>query len=245
MNGYGVKSPSQFADRVLRLLERVEHRRIRTESEKEAIYRLRYAAYRRENYIEPREDGVLYDSVYDEAPNCWNIGTYIDGELASSLRIHVGWREDDILPDASVFPDVFTPHLRNGRAIVDLTRLATNIEFSRRLPEMPYVTLRPGWMAGAHFNVAYIISTMRAEHQAYYKRVFGSEVFSKPREYPLVNRPVACMGCDYFAQKDRVESRYPFFQSSEEERDNLFGRRSALRAVDIWHEGNIEARRRA
>jgi hypothetical protein len=245
MSGYVSNSPSRFADRVLGLLQRVEHRRAQTDSEKEEIYRLRYAAYRRENYIEPTEDGALYDPEYDEAPNCWNIGTYIDGELASSLRIHIGWGEGDVLPDASVFSDVVAPLLRDRRVIVNSTRFATKFEFSRRFPEMPYVTVRATWMAGAYFNAAYLISTMRVEHQAYYKRVFGSELLSKPRAYPLVNRPVACMGADYRAQKERVEARYPFFLSSEEERENLFGRRSALSVVGSWHEGNNEARRRA
>jgi hypothetical protein len=232
---HGVHSPSNFADRVLRLLERVEHRSAQTDSEKEAIYRLRYEAYRRENYIEPREDELLYDPVYDEAPNCWNIGTYIEGELASSLRVHVGGREGDILPDGVVFSDVVGPHLAKGRVIVDPTRFATKFEFSRRFPEMPYLTLRPGWMAGAHFGADFIISTMRVEHQAYYKRVFGYELWGEPRAYPLVNRKVACMGFDYFAQKDRVETRYPFFRSTTDERESLFGRRRDA----LWRGGGL------
>ena len=223
MSADAVNAPSRFADRVLRMLERVEHRPARTQGEREAIYRLRYDAYRRENYIEPREDGLLYDSAYDEAPNCWIIGTYIDGELASSLRIHVAERETDILPDGVVFSDVVAPHLKQGRIIVDPTRFATNFDFSRRFPEMPYLTLRPGWMAGAHFHTDYIISTMRVEHQAYYRRVFGYELWGEPRTYPVVNRKVACMGFDYFMQKDRVEGRYPFFRSTPEERERLFG----------------------
>jgi N-acyl amino acid synthase FeeM len=224
MDIHAAGAPSRFADRVIRLLERVEHRRARTENEKEAIYRLRYEAYHRENYIEPRGDGLLYDPAYDDTPNCWNIGTYIDGELASALRVHAAWREGDILPDGVVFCDVVAPHLRRGRVIVDPTRFATKFEFSRRFPEMPYLTLRPGWMAGAYFGADYIVSTMRVEHQAYYKRVFGYELWSEPRAYPRVNRKVACMGFDYFAQKERVEARYPFFRSTWTECYQLFGR---------------------
>jgi len=235
MNVHAAHVPSRFVDRVLRMLDRVEHRPARTEREKEAIYRLRYDAYRRENYIEPREDGLLYDPAYDEAPNCWNIGTYIDGELASSLRIHVGRQEGDLLPDGAVFTDIVTPHLRQGRIIIDPTRFATNFEFSRRFPEMPYLTLRPGWMAGAYFHADFIISTMRTEHQAYYTRVFGYELWGEPRAYPRVNRKVACMGFNYFAQKDRVEARYPFFRSTWEELERLFGQsQDILRPVGGW-----------
>jgi hypothetical protein len=235
MNGHSGNSPSPFSERVLRLLERVEHRAARTESEKDAVYRLRYRAYRRENYIEANEEGRLYDSVYDETPNCWNIGTFIDGELASVLRVHVGRQEGDMLPDGAVFSDVVGPRLRKGQIVVDPTRFATNIDFSRRFSEMPYLTLRPGWMAGAYFHTTYIVSTMRVEHQAYYRRVFGYEVWGEPRAYPLVNRKVACMGFDYFAQKDRVEARYPFFRSTPEERESLFGGQSeAGRPTGGW-----------
>ncbi len=243
MNIDEVGAPPRFADRVVRLLERVEYRQARTESEKEAIFRLRYEAYRRENYIDPRDDGLLYDPAYDEAPNCWNIGTFIDGELAGALRIHVAHREGDILPDGVVFPDVVAPHLRNGKVIVDPTRFATKFEFSRQFAEMPYLTLRPGWMAGAYFGAAYIISTMRVEHQAYYRRVFGYELWGEPRSYPRVNRKVSCMGFDYFAQRERVEARYPFFRSTWAEREQMFRRPSDVVAQSQGYvRANGEAR---
>ena len=53
MNTDTVRSPSRFSDRILRFLERVEHRPAQTAAEKEAIYRLRYEAYLRENFIVP------------------------------------------------------------------------------------------------------------------------------------------------------------------------------------------------
>ncbi len=222
MNTHTAKSPSRFSDRILRFLERVEHRPAQTAAEKEAIYRLRYEAYLRENFIAPTAERRLYDDVYDETPNCWNIGTFIDGELASAMRIHVATREKDFLPSAVAFADVIAPRLRKGYVIVDPTRFATKLDFSRRFPEMPYLTVRPGWMAGEYFGADFILATMRTEHQAFYKRVFGHEPWSEPRAYPLVNRRIVCMGLDYLAQKERVELRYPFFLSTAQEREELF-----------------------
>jgi hypothetical protein len=94
-------------------------------------------------------------------------------------------------------------------------------------------------MAGAYFGAAYIISTMRVEHQAYYRRVFGYELWGEPRSYPRVNRKVCCMGFDYFAQKNRVEARYPFFRSTWAEREQMFGRSSeAMRqSLGLFHAG--------
>ena len=75
---------------------------------------------------------------------------------------------------------------------------------------------------------AFIVSTMRVEHQAYYRRVFGYELWCAPRDYPLVNRKVACMGFDYAAQKERVETRYPFFRSTWMRRRRITLRSRAL-----------------
>lgn len=244
MDAQATNIPSRFSDRVLRLLERVEHRRAQTDAEKEAIYQLRHDAYLREQFIDPHPRDRLYDASYDEATNGCLIGTFIDGELASTIRIHVAASESDILPSSSVFSDVINPHFQQGSVIVDPTRFATKLEFSRRFPEMPYLTVRPGWMAGEFFKADYILATMRVEHQAYYKRVFGHTPWSEPREYPLVNRKIVCMGLDYRAQKERVEARYNFFQSTPAEREKLFGPLKG--AADIRHAGraniNLETR---
>ncbi len=83
-------TPSRFSDRVLRFLERVEHRVARTPAEKEAVFRLRYEAYIRNGLVEPRADGRLYDERYDDAPNAWITMTFIDGELAATTRVNLG-----------------------------------------------------------------------------------------------------------------------------------------------------------
>jgi hypothetical protein len=82
------QSPSRFSERVLRLLERVEYRLAETPEDKDAIFRMRYDAYLREGAIEPRASGRFSDP-FDEAWNVRIIGMFVDGELASSIRIHV------------------------------------------------------------------------------------------------------------------------------------------------------------
>jgi hypothetical protein len=215
-------SRSSFADSALRLLERVEHRCASTSAEREAIYRFRYEAYRRENYIDPRCDSLLYDPEYDEAENCWIIGTFLDGALVGTLRVHVGTNVGDTLPDCSTFSDVISPHLMRGMRVMNTTRFATNLKFSRRFAEVPYLTLRAGWLAGRFFAAKFAVATARVEHLPFYKRVFGYDVWSEAREYPRVKQKVACIGLDYFAQLERVEQRYPFFRSTSEEREKVF-----------------------
>jgi hypothetical protein len=217
--------PSRFADRVQRLLQRVEYRRAESLEEKDAIYRLRYDAYMREGAIEPDASGRFSDA-FDEVSNVWIIGMFIDGELASSIRFHVASSENEPLPADTVFPDVLGPRLRQGQIIVDPTRFVTRLEFSRRFAEMPYLTVRPGWMAGEFFKADFILATIRSEHQGYYRRVFGHEPWCPARDYPTLKKPIACMGLDYRAMRDSVQQRYPFYKSTAAERDALFGRSS-------------------
>jgi hypothetical protein len=217
---------SRFSDRVLRLLERVEHRCADTRSEKEAVYRLRYEAYIRKGLIEPRADGQLCDKVFDEAPNAWITTTFIDGELATTFRVHVAADENGALPSLGVFSDAIMPHLRMGRVIVDPTRLAARLEISRRFPETPYIAVRPAWLAAEYFEADFVVATINQEHQAFYRRVFGYAPWCEPRDYPNVNCKILCMGLDFRAEKERVEGRYPFFRSTWAERNALFSRRA-------------------
>ena len=76
----------RFADRVAEMLERVEHRPAICQADREAAYRLRYEAYLRQNLLNERRDATLYDEVYDKSPNSLITMTYIDGELASTVR---------------------------------------------------------------------------------------------------------------------------------------------------------------
>jgi hypothetical protein len=217
------EATSRFSERILRFLERVEHRVARTPGEKEAVYRLRYEAYFRNRLIEPRADGRLYDEHYDDAPNCWITTTYIDGELAASARIHLAADESAILPSLAVFSDLIAPHLRAGRVIVDFTRAAARLEASRRHPELPYVALRPAYLSAEHFDADFAIATVRAEHIAFYRRVFHFVPWCEPRVYPDVTPKVACVGADMRVGKDQFEGRYPFFRSTQAEREALFG----------------------
>jgi hypothetical protein len=212
---------SRFADQVFGLLERADCRPIETAAEFEAAYKLRYDAYRRENWIDPSESEKIHDTDYDQAPNGKVFGVFIDGDMASTIRIHIARSRGDVLPSAGVFGDVISPHLSEG--VVDPTRFAAKFEFSRNYPGLAYVTTRLTWLATEYSGAAYLLATIRSEHQAFYKRVFGHSPWSGERDYPIVNRKIVCMGVDFAEHKQRVESRYPFFRSTRAERERLFG----------------------
>lgn len=77
---------------------------------------------------------------------------YIDGDLASSIPPARRQRPGRSLPARTVFPDILDTEVAPGLTVVDPTRFVTKLEYSRRFPEMPYLTVRPGWMAGEYFR---------------------------------------------------------------------------------------------
>src|SRR5262249_49859579 len=130
-----------LTDRVMALLERVDYRRAETAEDRDAIYNLRYHAYLNEGAIEPNASERYFDK-YDDAPNCWIFGVYVDGELASSIRLHVATRERPEMPAMNVFSDLLMPALSGGKIIIDPTRFVADKTLSRRFPELSYVTTR-------------------------------------------------------------------------------------------------------
>lgn len=209
----------------MRLLERVEYRRADSDDDKEAIYRLRHEAYQRAGTVEPHPSGMFRDPM-DEVANAWLIGLYIDGDLASSLRLHIAASPAALLPATKAFADVIEPHLRAGRMIIDATRFVSKLEYSQKYSEIPYVTLRPTFMAEEYFGADFITAACLSEHQAFYRRMFGGALWREPRSYPNFRRPMALIGHDCQALRGATYQRYPFYRSTEAERARLFSRSS-------------------
>ena len=205
------------------LLERVDYRRADTPEDREAIFRLRYAAYLREGAIPPNPAERFADAL-DESPNAWIFGVHIDGELASSIRLHVATRQFPDLPALGVFSDLLGPEIANGKTIIDPTRFVADRAASRRFPELCYVTTRLAWLASEFFHTHLLLATVRAEHQAFYRRVFGHRLICDPRHYPSLAKPISLMALDYPMARERVPRRYPFFRSTFFERRMLFAR---------------------
>lgn len=214
---------SRFADRAAKMLERVEHRPALCRADREEAYRLRYDAYSRQNLLDPRIDAILYDEVYDESPNSLTTLTYIEGELASTVRLHALADEVAVSPARDVFPDVLAPLLRRRRVIIEPARLAARADMARRFPELPYFALRPPWMAAHHFNADHIVLSCASGHEGYYHRVYNFQTWSGLRSYPKVTAKVICVGLAFAAERERVEARYPSFRSTPTEREALLG----------------------
>jgi hypothetical protein len=205
------------------LLEQVDYRLARTPQEKEAIYNLRYRAYLREGAVQESADQRVIDQ-YDDLPNSWTFGIYIHGELYSSVRISVLTSEWRLSCSAEAFGEILHPRLDRGEVIIDPARFVAEPDKVKRLPELPYVTLRLAYMACEYFNADIGLAIVRAEHQAFYRRVFLHETIAEPRLFPGLLKPVGLMAADFPAMREKVFERYPMMRSTAFERRMLFER---------------------
>jgi N-acyl-L-homoserine lactone synthetase len=214
---------SRPVERGAEVLDRVDYRLVQTDDEKDEIYRLRYRAYLNEGAIEANRDQRTTDR-FDDLPNTWIFGIYIEGMLASSIRISVASPDVPTSPSVDVFSDLLKPQLDRGKVIVDPTRFVADPDRAKRFPELPYVTVRLGYVACGYFNADIGLATVRAEHRAFYRRVFLQEPLCEPRMFPGLLKPVGLMAADYPAIRERVFRRFPFMRSSTFERRKLFER---------------------
>jgi hypothetical protein len=205
------------------LFDRVDYRRIETPEEKDRLYLMRYRAYLQGGLILPSKSLRVSDR-YDDAPNASTFGIYVDGELCSSLRLHVLTSEWRMSYATELFGDVLHPRLDQGEIFVDPARFVADPEKAQRFPELPYLTLRLAFLACEYFNADTGLALVRAEHQPFYRRVCLHETIAEPRSFPNVLKKVALMASDHRARREQVLARFPIMRSSAFERRTLFQR---------------------
>ncbi len=214
---------SRFAGTLMEILDRVEYSRVRMDVTDNPIYRLRYEAYRREESVPFNDAGIVVDDL-DTAPNGMSFGVHIDGELVSSIRLHHVSAKHPFGPSMKSCPDVLEPLLARGETFIDPSRFTADYEASLAYPALPFLTLRIAVMASLFFKADACLALVRPEHTAFYRRVFGSEEMSDVRVYPGLAFPVALYGAYVNVKLPATLRRYPFFMSTEEEREKLFAR---------------------
>jgi hypothetical protein len=218
-----IEAPSTAFGRGADLLGQVDYRLAETSEEKEEIYKLRYRAYLREGAI---QESPLQRNTdhYDGLPNSWTFGVYFRGELYSSVRISVLTSEWRLSCSTEIFGEILHPRLDRGEIIIDPSRFVADPDKAKRFPELPYLTLRLAYMACEYFNADFGLAIVRAEHQAFYRRVFLHETIAESRMLPGLLKPVGLMAADFPALKEKVFERYPMMCSTAFERRMLFER---------------------
>lgn len=211
-------------DRIAKLLTKVDYRRADSSEERDAIGRLRYQAYLREGAICANSSKTFSDP-YDETDNAYLFGLHVDGQLASSLRLHVASKEQPDTPSLEVFYDVLQPLIDAGKVLVDSTRFVADEALSRLYRGLPYATLRLCMVAAEYFGADHLLAAVRAEHQAFYRRAFNHSLICEPRPYPQLAKPICLMTVHFPSAAEQLYRQYPYFRSSAFEQQRLFDRR--------------------
>ena len=211
------------------LFERIDYRLIETPEEKDQLYVMRYRAYTHGGLI-PLSESERYSDPYDDAPNAWTFGIYVDGELYSSIRIHVLTSEQRMSCTTELFGDVLHPRLDKGEVFVDPARFVADRDKARRFPELPYLTVRLGYLACEYFNADTGLALVRPAHEAFYRRVFLNETIAEPRLFPNALAKVGLMASDFRNVREKILERFPIMRSSAFERRMLFDRSSQRKA---------------
>jgi hypothetical protein len=212
-----------------KLFDRVDYRLIETPEDRDLVCSLRYRGYLHGGLIGPSDIQRVTDR-YDDAPNAWTFGVYADGELCSSLRLHLLTSEWRMSYTTDAFGDVLHPRLDRGEVFVDPSRFVADPEKAKRFPELPYLTLRLAYLACEYFNADTGLALVRAEHQSFYRRVFLHEAITEPRSTPGLIIKVALMASDFRSLQERVMNRFPIMRSSAFERRMLFDRGNQRKA---------------
>jgi hypothetical protein len=212
-----------FAGKVQELLERTEYRRCESGEDLEAIYRLRYKAYKLHDFIQESSDQMVTDDL-DEAPNCYRFGVFIDGDLVSTVRIHHITQAEPYGPVMKVFGDTLMPRLARGDSFINPTLFAGEPHYRSPLRALPYLTLRLGLLASVYFDATSCVGVVRDEHTAFYRRVFGAVQVGEPRAYPPFSVPVVLYDANCAANREGILKRFPFFKSTPVEQRMLFAK---------------------
>jgi N-acyl amino acid synthase FeeM len=222
--------PTALPVRGAGLFDRIDYRLIETPEEKDQLFLMRYRAYARGGLI-PQSESERYSDDYDDAPNAWTFGIYVDGELYSSIRVHVRTSEQRMSCTTELFGDVLHPRLDEGEVFVDPARFVADPEKAQRFPELPYLTVRLGFLACEYFNADTGLALVRPAHRAFYRRVFLNETIAEPRPFPKALAKVALMASDFRTVREKVLARFPIMRSSAFERRMLFDRGSQRKAA--------------
>src|SRR3569833_3060783 len=197
---------SSYATTLIDLMDRVEYRRVAGD-QMDPVYRLRYEAYRREEFVPTNAQQIVRDE-FDDLPNVYCYGVYIDDRLVSSVRFHHLTPKYRNSLSYSIFTDVLDPLLDQGKTILDPGRFTADYEASLSFPALPFLTLRIATMAVQHFSADYVLNAVRPEHGAFYRRVFRSFVLGEARYYHGLTFPIVLYACDISVMYADLLRRY-------------------------------------
>ncbi|SIR01041.1 hypothetical protein SAMN05880582_105207 [Rhizobium sp. RU20A] len=204
---------SQFSERLLTLLDRVEYRRVETGEDMEDIARLRYRAYKAVDLM-PLTGSTLIDPL-DFDDHAFVFGIYLDERLISTVRVHHVTPEHRASTAGVIFGQEIDSLLDRGLTLIDPGRFAADPDMdSEDMVAVPYLTLRVACMASEYFDVDGCLTACRPRHAAFYRRTFAAETLVACRKnLGVYNADGTLLMAPVREIRSWLYNRYPVFDS--------------------------------
>ncbi|MDX3927695.1 MAG: hypothetical protein QHC90_18040 [Shinella sp.] len=218
---------NRFSDRLLKLLDRVEYRRVETGEDMEEVARIRFKAYQMADIL-PLKGSTLIDDI-DFDSHAYVFGIYYEERLISTVRLHHVTPEHRVSSSGSVFGKEIDAFLDAGMTLIDPVRLAADPEVLSEMPAIPYLTLRIATMANDYFDADRCLQLVKPQHAAFYKRVFEADTVVGPQKSPGGYKiDLTLLATQVRELRPRLYERFPFFKSEPFERRMMFSRGSDM-----------------
>lgn len=205
------------------LLPQVAYELIVSEQEREALFRLRYIAYLKEEAVPPNDTGQLHDR-FDDLPNSFNIGMKVGSHLVGAMRICVWSRQFryETTPGLEVFREELASYLQPDAVMIDPNRFVVDVAFTQKQNAFAFALMRISFMACIKFQATIAIAAARREHCGFYIRSFGHKKVTEPRLYSGLIKPLALLVNDFPVNHQPTINKYPSFGLREDDLEKIF-----------------------
>lgn len=190
------------------------------------VYSLRYLCYLDGGFILPNKDKLFFDK-FDGQSNTQTVAVYQDDQLVASVRVcFLSLVHPTPAPVRDTFPDQLNGLLAQcrrstqGMEAVEITRLVRSPRFAND-QGLVFVLYRLAGLLGIQRDVRMILSCVRQNHVAFYRRLRYSEI-AGPCSYPGLSCPMHLLACtreDY----DAVRGRFPLMDPDAFPEDDVSG----------------------
>lgn len=214
-------SAQAFNRTMLEQLDHIEYRLVTGGEDLEEIYRLRYQSFLDAGMLSEDPSGMLHDR-WDDLPNSYRFAIYNDGEIISTLRLHLISREFPYSPAYDTFPEALVERVERGETFLDVSRFAAYGDTGLSALAIPFLSMRLVTVGGLYFKPTCFLYAIKPEHSAFYRRVFSARPIAGPTPFPGLIVPRYLYETLAGENLERVLLRYPFLKGLPAEQRMLF-----------------------
>jgi hypothetical protein len=207
----------------LDFLDRCTYRAMTSPEDIEALSEMRWKNYMEGQTLKNERMTVdEFEDGKDSLPTARTVGLYVDGRLASSMRIHAVNAEHGNTCVIDVHRERIETEIAKGMRFVYANRWISDPEFSNTMP-LIVATTRITCLAAEYHRADRLISLSRENHVKTYVRIHNADVWSEePKPIDNLNYLYHLISSSYDNFRGRMWTDRQAYISSARERDGMF-----------------------